>query len=143
MEIEQFSLLAASSFPGASPPAFPALEGVGVLVGVVLLGDLTPVVPLAFGDLLFLVGVSGALPGDFLAAEVDFDEDLLASSEAFALDPFSSVGSFALGVSVFFGVVGFSFDTSSGLDDFLLSSCFRLFGDSFTSDLGLFSDSLL
>ena len=81
---------------------------VGVVV--VLLGDFGPVVPLAFGD-LFLVGVSGALPGDFLAAEVDFDEDLLTSSEVFALGPLSSVGSFAFGVSVFFGVVGFSFDT--------------------------------
>jgi len=92
---------------------------------VVLLGDFVPVVPLAFGDLLFLVGVSGALPGDFFDAEVDFDEDLLASS--FALDPFSSVGSFVLGLSVFFGVVGFSFDTSSGFDPFLPSSYFKVF----------------
>jgi len=82
--------------------------------------------PLTLGD-LFLVGVSGAFPGDFLTAEVDLEEDL--SSEDFPLDPFSlsSVDSLALEFSVFFGVVGFSFDPSMGFYCFLLSSDFELF----------------
>ena len=51
-------------------------------MGVVadFVGVLVPADPLTLGD-LFLVGVSGAFPGDFLTAEVDLEEDL--SSEDF------------------------------------------------------------